>query len=175
MFEDTLELAENKLLLIYILEKINVSISKNKLTEIVLENNLINYFTLQEYINELISSNFLECTEFDKKHRLKLTSKGHKVLKMFKNRISYDKIKIIDSYIQKNISTIKNEISLTADYTIAENNSFTVNLCAYEKDITLIDLKINVSTNKSAKSICEKWKANSTQLYNDILKMLTNS
>jgi predicted transcriptional regulator len=172
MFDDTLELAENKLLLIYILEQIKLPISKNQFTEIVLENNLINYFTLQQYISELITAGFTEYNEVDGKHRLAVTSKGHKVLSMFTNRLSQDKIDVVDSYIKKNISTIRHKIDITADYTIANNNSFTVNLTALENDIALIDLKINVVSNKQARDICTKWKNNSSDLYTKIIKIL---
>jgi predicted transcriptional regulator len=59
MFDDTQELAENKLLLLYIINKINIPISNAYITEIVLENNLLNYFHLQQYLSELVASEFL--------------------------------------------------------------------------------------------------------------------
>lgn len=172
MFDDALELAENKLLLLYILRQIKLPISKNQLNEIVLENNFINYFTLQQYITELISADFIEYSEIDDKHRLAITGSGDKVLNLFLNRISDSKKSIIDDYIEKNINKIKNDISLTADYTIANNNSFTVNLTAIENNITLIDLKLNVVSNKQARELCAKWKNNSSELYTKILKVL---
>ena len=60
MFENSSELAESKLLLLYILKNLKTPISNTQLTEIVLENNLINYFTLQQYISELDSSEFIK-------------------------------------------------------------------------------------------------------------------
>jgi predicted transcriptional regulator len=172
MFEDTLELAENKLLLLYILDHIKLPVSKNQISEIVLKNNFLNYFTLQQYISELITSNFIEYTEINGKNRLTVTSKGLKVLSMFLNRLSEDKTKLVDLYIAENRSTIKQEIELTADYTIDNNNSFTVNLKAEEKGITLIDLRLNVATNKEARNICTRWKNNSSELYNKIISVL---
>jgi predicted transcriptional regulator len=175
MFDDTLELAENKLLLLYILERIKLPVSKNQITEIVLKNNFLNYFTLQQYISELIAAGFIEYTEVSGKNRLTVTSKGHKVLDMFLNRLSEDKTKIVDLYIEENINTIKQQIDLTADYTIANNNSFTVNLKAVEKGITLIDLKLNVVSNKQARDICTRWKNNSSELYNEIINILVDN
>ncbi|AJA47728.1 hypothetical protein DUF4364 [Clostridium pasteurianum DSM 525 = ATCC 6013] len=172
MFDDTLELAENKLLLMYILKQIKLPISKNQLTEIVLKNNLINYFTLQEYISALIAANFISYNDINGKHRLNITSKGDKILSMFSNRLSDAKKELIDSYLKSNILNIKKEISLTADYTLANNDSFTVNLKATENDITLIDLKLNVVSNKQAKDLCVKWKNNSSELYTKIMKVL---
>ena len=60
--ESSLELAENKLLLLYILKTLRQPISNTQLTEIVLENSFINYFTLQQYVNELEEAQFIEYT-----------------------------------------------------------------------------------------------------------------
>ncbi|MGL4873967.1 MAG: DUF4364 family protein, partial [Clostridium sp.] len=43
--ESSLELAENKLLVLYILKLLKQPITNTQLTEIVLENSFINYFT----------------------------------------------------------------------------------------------------------------------------------
>ncbi len=172
MFDDTLELAENKLLLLYILKQIDLPLTKNQLTEIVLENNLLNYFTLQQYISELISANFIEQNEINDKSRLVVTLNGDKVLNMFSNRLSDMKKNLVDDFVKKNINIIKNEISLSADYTIANNNSFTVNLKATENDITLIDLKLNVVSNNQARELCSKWKNHSSELYTKIINIL---
>ncbi|NYC93670.1 putative transcriptional regulator [Clostridium acetobutylicum] len=107
MFEDTLELAENKLLLLYILHKLEFPISKNQFTEIILENNFMNYFILQQYISELISSNFVKSEQKDNKHSVSITHSGTKVLNLFINRLSIDKKDLIDKYISSNLHNIK--------------------------------------------------------------------
>ena len=105
MYDSTLELAENKLLLLYIIKSIKYPISNTQLTDIVLENSFINYFMLQQYVSELISSEFLEYkTQDDDKEIIVLTEKGDKVLFFFKDRISPNKLKLIDEYV-KNDST----------------------------------------------------------------------
>ncbi|MFD3156094.1 DUF4364 family protein [Haloimpatiens sp. FM7330] len=172
MFDDTLELAENKLFLLYIIKNINLPISNMQLTDIVLENNFMNYFSLQQYLSELIASNFLKSYEKNGKHRLIVTDKGLKVLSLFKTRISSDKLEIIDTYLQNHIENIKKEITITADYTIENFDNFVVNLKASEGDYTLINIKIGVPSNKQARELCAKWKNNSSQLYNNIMNIL---
>ncbi|NMM63178.1 DUF4364 family protein [Clostridium sp. P21] len=174
MFEDTLELAENKLLLLFIFEKIKFPVSNNQITQIILENNFINYFTLQQYLNELLSSNFLKYTNETGNHRLIITEKGIRVLSLFVNRISEDKIKAVKDYLSKKLSSIKKEVTITADYTIGKNDNFIVNLKAVENDSILIDIKLNVGSNKDAKDLCHKWKNNSSDLYNKIIQLLIN-
>lgn len=174
MFEDTLELAENKLLLLFIFKKIKFPVSNNQITQIILENNFINYFTLQQYLNELLSSNFLKYTDETGNHRLVITEKGIKVLSLFENRISEDKINAIEDYLNKEIKNIKKEVTITADYTLGKKGNFIVNLKAIENDSILIDIKLNVGSNKDAKDLCHKWKNNSSELYEKIIQLLIN-
>ena len=164
MFDDTLELAENKLLILYIFNKIKFPVSNNQITQIILENNLINYFTLQQYLTELVSSNFVKYTNESGNHRFIITDKGSKVLSLFGNRISNSKIETIDTYLKNEIESIKKEVTVTADYTIENNDNFIVNLKATENDSILMDIKINVGSNKQARILCEKWKSNSSDL-----------
>ena len=172
MFEDTLDLAENKLLVLYIFNKLKFSISNIQITQIVLENNLINYFTLQQYMLELVSSGFLNYTKETEKQRLFISEKGIKVLSLFENRLSSNKTDIIDTYLKSQTENIKKEIAVSADYTIGKSNSFVVDLRTSENDIVLMNLKLSVASNKQAKALCAKWKENSAELYDKIVNLL---
>jgi predicted transcriptional regulator len=174
MFEDALDLAENKLLLLYIFYKIKLPISNIQITQIILENNFINYFTLQQYITELIASNLLKYTELKGKHRLHISQKGDNVLSLFKGRISESKIVLIDNYLKAHIENIKKELTVSADYTIENNNNYLVNLTASEGTFTLIDIKLSVASNNQARNLCTKWRDNPSNLYNKIINLLIN-
>ncbi|HCW03132.1 MAG TPA: DUF4364 domain-containing protein [Clostridium sp.] len=172
MLDDTNQLAENKLILLYLLDRIGMNITRNQLTEIVLENNLVNYFLLQQYITELQNANFLVTIKKNKSKVLSLTEQGKKVLSLFISRIPEDVVEKIEKYIDEKISNIKKKIFLHADYTIEGNNVFIVHLRAQENEVTLIDIKVNVPTKKHAIDLCQNWKSNSSKIYNDIMKTL---
>lgn len=173
MFNSTSDLAEDKLLLLYLLEQIKLPISNNQITQIILENNFINYFTLQEYLSELRNSEFISYIEQDGKHRLVISDKGLTVLSLFRNRISKDKMDAVNSYLSKKLEKIKNEVNISADYTI-ENNNYIVNLKAVENNSILIDLKLNVGSNQQAKDLCAKWKKNPSDIYIKLISLLIN-
>lgn len=173
MFDNSLNLAENKLLLLHIVDKINLPISNIQLTEIVLENKLINYFTLQEYIDELISSNLLNKINQSNKDRLVISEKGKEVLSLFKNRLSKEELLKLDSYIDNKMNLIKKEATVFADYTIENSNSYVVTLNASENNIPLIEVKLTVASNKQARELCDKWRKNPSDLYTKIIKALT--
>ena len=172
MYENSAELAENKLLVLYVIKSLRQAISKTQLTEIILENNFINYFTLQQYISELETAKFVEYIEKNDKKLITITTKGENVLSIFNDRISPIKRDIIDNYISKTIDNIKKELTIHSDYTIEKNNSFVVDLKALEDETLLIDLKISVPTKKQATSLCNRWKENPSDIYTKIVQVL---
>ncbi len=91
---------------------------------------------------------------------------------MFGERLSKNKLEVIDQYLKIHLEKIKKEITISADYTIEGSNNYIVNLKATENNTILIDLKINVPSNKQARELCSKWKNNSAELYNKIMRQL---
>ncbi len=175
MYKNSSELAENKLLMLYVLKSIKEPISNTQLTEIILENNFINYFTFQQYLSELEESKFVEYQEANDKKLLLLTEKGDNVLTLFKARISTSQISIVDEYIKQKIGSIKKELTIHADYTLGSgDDSFIVDLKAIEDQALLMELKLSVPTKKQAASICSKWKENPSEIYTNVINILIN-
>lgn len=174
MYESSSELAENKLLMLYVLKSIHEPISNTQLTEIILENNFINYFTFQQYLSELEEAKFVEYHKTNDKNLLILTKQGDTVLSLFKSRLSPAKIAIIDKYIKEKIESIKKELTIHADYTLGDNDSFIVDLRAVENQSLLMELKLSVPSKNQAISICNKWKDNPSVIYNSIINTFIN-
>ena len=172
MFQDTSELAENKLLLLYILNSIDMPVTNSHITQIVLENNLINYFALQQYLSELASSGFISDTIEGAKHSLKITESGKGTLDFFQNRISQSKRDTVDNYLEINLPEIRNELEITAEYVPSKDNIFMVNLKLSGKRGPLINISVPVRTNSEAKAMCSQWKENSRELYCSIMELL---
>src|SRR5690606_25365276 len=84
---NTEELAQNKLLLLYIIKFSNKDFTNNELTEFVLERNYMNYFFIQQYLSELVNSNFIEKVNIDSKEVYRLLEKGDVALSYFEDRI----------------------------------------------------------------------------------------
>jgi len=172
MYENSAELAENKLLVLYVVKNLKFKLTNTKLTEIILENNFINYFTLQQYISELVASEFLNYDQINDKNLIYITDKGSNVLSFFINRITPLKKKIIDDYLLTMNDTIKNELSIHSDYTISSENNYLVHLKALENDNLLLELKVSVPTKKQASSLCQRWKENPSLIYNNVINLL---
>ena len=172
MFENSSDLAENKLLILYILKTLKEPISNSQLTDLVLENRFINYFTLQEYLTELEDAEFIAYKQIKNKDLITLTEKGENVLSFFGNRISPTQKELFDNYIADKIDTIKKELYIQSDYFPTKDNNFLVDLKAFEGDSILMDLKLSVPSKKHAITLCNKWQNSSSDIYNEIINYL---
>ncbi|MEG0371847.1 MAG: DUF4364 family protein [Clostridium sp.] len=171
MFKDTSELAENKLLLLYILNKLPSPTSNTLITQVVLENNLINYFSLQQYLSELVDNGFISDSKHDKTHKLTLTDSGKSTLDFFINRIPDEKLKVIDSHLENSSYTCAIFKTYTSSYVDNEGVSI-ITLESSENDKTTFSLKVDATTSDEASAICENWRINGSKIQESILELL---
>jgi predicted transcriptional regulator len=172
MFDDKSKSAINKLIILYILDKIEFPLTNTQITNIILENNIINYFSLQESIVELEQSDLVKLEEKDQKVTFQPTEIGLKTLAMFQTKIPKSVRTTLGEYISGNKEQIKKDSEIQADFFKKNDHEYIVNLKAIENDIVLIDLKLSVVSAKQAKFICEKWKSSSGKIYGQIMDTL---
>lgn len=170
---NTEELAQNKLLLLYIIKFSNRSFTNNELTEFVLERNYMNYFFIQQYLSELVVSNFIEKVNIDSREIYKLLEKGEMALSYFEDRIPNSIKEELDREFNRFKIESKRETQVISDYYQKENNLFVVNLKLVENEDVLFSLYLDVASKEQAELICEKWKKDTEHIYKNIIKLLT--
>ena len=172
MFSNSQESAENKLIILLIMNQFSIPLTNSQIMEFVLEKDYMNYFYLQQALGELVSSGMLEYSQSDESFFYLITEKGKNTLQYFSERLDLQ----LRSSIEKSVSLKKQmllrELQVLADYVKERDNEYIVDLKVIENNITLIDLKLNVISNKQAKQICERWKNEAPHLYGDILNLL---
>lgn len=172
MFDDKSKSAVNKLIILHILNTIEIPLTNTQITNIVLENNIINYFALQESMVELEQSDLVRLEETKQKITFQPTEIGIKTINMFQSKIPKSVRTAITEYITKNKDRIKKESEIQADFSKKSEHEYIVNLKAVENDMVIIDLKLSVVSAKQAKFICEKWKSSSGKIYGQIMDTL---
>jgi len=172
MFDDKSKSAVNKLIVLHILDKIEMPLTNTQITNIVLENNIINYFALQESLADLTQSDLIKLEETEQKVTFQPSEIGLKTINMFQNKIPNSVRTTLTEYIVKNKDRIKKESEIQADFSKKNEHEYIVNLKAIENDIVIIDLKLSVVSVKQAKFICEKWKSSSGKIYGQIMDTL---
>lgn len=166
------ELAENKLILLYIIDIANMPISNLQITKIILENQFMNYFMFQQFLNELCEVEHLASEIIENKTFYSITASGKQTLSYFTSHIPIGIKNRIDNSITEIRKRIKNETLVKADYTPESENEFIVKCQVHEDNFSLIDLEISVGTKSDCHTICENWKKYSSQIYSEILDSL---
>lgn len=172
--ENTEDLAQNKLLLMYIIDKSDNLLSNNEITELVLKYNYMNYFLVQQYLSELIGSGFLEYKYSGDKKVYILLEKGKTALSYFEKRIPDDIRKQILSLFSKDIEKKNKPTHIVGEYFKKSNNEYTVNLKLIENAETLMSLYLSVPTKKQAEKICQVWKDRTEYIYKNLLNILVD-
>lgn len=173
--ENSRELAENKLILLHIITSLDMPVTNLTITKIILENKLMNYIFLQQYLDELCEGKFLEKKELDDKLAYSITPAGRQSLDYFTSLIPAGTKSRISEAINDFKKRIKYETSIVADYVAVNENEYITDLRICEGSFTYIDLKLTVGSRNDAKSICNIWTKNSEQIYKNILEIFNES
>jgi len=172
MFDSGSILAKNKLKILYIFYTINIPINNTDITKFVLEKDYMDYFTLQKILNELKEDEFLTVDKVDGKDLYYLTETGKDTVDMFIDKIP----KMYRKNIEDNFKSLRKEIEknrqLVGHYFQRKDKDYTVILQAFEDDITVFNLSINVPDEDTAKNITQKWKDNPDKIYSEFINIL---
>lgn len=173
MFESSLEkLAESKLTILYLLNKMNTPMSKGQICQFALELNYIEYFSLQNYISEMVESNFIKEIKDSEKLIYINTDEGKKILSMFSSKIPESVKKQVDDYVSNMKRQVRREIGTKADYFHIGKNKYVVNCGIYENEKIIIELKMTLASKEQAILACKNWKSDTDAFYLDNVKRL---
>ena len=167
-------IADKKLIILYLLSKMNIPLTKQQITNAVLENNLIDFFTFQQCTSELEESGMIKQVLHQKKQCFETTISGKNAVGVFEQRIPKSTTGIIDNYISRNKDSLKKESQVIAEYSKISDKEYIVSLKVIEKELVLMDLKLSVVSAKQAKLVCEKWKNSSEKIYSQLIGSLIN-
>jgi DNA-binding PadR family transcriptional regulator len=168
----TTEIVENKLILLYMLEKIDLTLSSLQIYKIVLKNSFMNYFVLQHTLDELAEKHFLNSEIIEGRRAYSISPSGSKTLGYFLEKIPAGIRKRIDDSVYSIKRQVRNETKITADYIPESENEYTVTLAIHEDSFPLIDIKFAAGTKNDAREICSNWLHNPQEIYSEIVNSL---
>ena len=117
------DLAENKVLILYLLNKLSDGIKSDDLYKIVSSTNGINYFYFQELLTDLINANLVGSFTKDEDTFIKITSEGKNSLSLTKSLLpGILKLKA-DSVFKDEVSSIAEESSIVTEYIPKDENN----------------------------------------------------
>ena len=167
------KLAENKLIILYLLRKMDVSLSNTEICQFALERNIMDYFAVQQYLSELTDSEFLEAFTENGTTRYTITKEGSNALTFFQNRITDWLKNAANEYIKNNLTRIRSEYETSANYFPEINGEFLVkcDVCGIDGS-QIMEVDVTVATKNQAQRICSNWKKNVNSIVAEIFNVL---
>ena len=165
-------LAENKVLILYILYLLDKDIRQDDLFKIISSINDINYFYFKQIIIDLIDSRLVGTYTKDEEQVIKITTDGKNAYDLTKDVLpGILKLKA-DNVFQKEMSSIENEASVIAEFIPKNENEYTVKCKIVENNETIFEVKTFAGSRERAKNIVDNWNKNANIIYPKILNML---
>ena len=172
--DNTTTLAENKVLILYILIQINGEIVQDNLFKIISAINNINYFYFKQLLTDLIDSKLVGLYTKDDEQVLKITSEGKNAYELTKD-VMPGLLKLKAEHVFKiEFPNIEEASSIIAEFTPKNENNYTVKLKIVENNETIFEVKTYAGSRERAKKIVDNWNNHANTIYPNILELLFN-
>lgn len=169
---DSNTLAENRALILYILDKVSKPTTNDALFKLVLSAENMNYFYFQQFLLDLEEQKYIISYTKDGSLLYDLTDEGRKTLALTGDLIpGIIKFKV-DNNFKEVLTEIADEVSVTSDFIPEDDNSYSVKCKIVENNKTLFELTTFAGSREQAKAISENWNNNAVKIYPEILALL---
>lgn len=170
---DTNSLAQDKVLILYILNKLDKDITSSDLFKIMSNINDMNYFYFRQILIDLVDSKLIGSYTKDENSVYEITTEGKTSLDLTIDVLpGLTKLKA-DTVLKNELNKIVDESSIVAEYIPENESSFTVKCKIIENNTTVFEVKTFAGSRQRAKSIADNWKNNANSIYPKILNLLT--
>ncbi|MCL2223480.1 MAG: DUF4364 family protein [Defluviitaleaceae bacterium] len=171
---------ENKLLLLYLINMMDLPMSRSQITDFIIQKDLMHHFVLEQNLTDMVQRKFLEASlensQDENTTRYALTEDGLTNLELLENQIPRPVRTMIANYVDENRGKIKKGFEKTAHYfPNADNDEYIVKCGVYDdkRGSMLMEISVPVITREQAKFIQANWNENYNALYQKILTILT--
>lgn len=172
--DNTTALAENKVLILYILNQLSSGIIEDGLYKIISSINNVNYFYFKEVLTDLLDSKLVGKFTKDEEDDsvLKITSEGTNALSLTIDVLpGILKLKA-DNVFKEEFSSITDETSIIAEFIPRNENDYTIKCKIIENNETIFEVRTFAGSRDRAKKIVDNWNNNASKIYPKILDIL---
>jgi len=171
---------ENKLLILYLINMMDLPMSRAQLTDFIIDKELMNHFTLEQNLVDMEDRGFLESTREDAQDisttRYTLTEVGISHLEELNEHIPKPVRRMINQYVDNTRGKIRKGFERTCHYfPDLETDEFIVKCGVYDdkRGTSLMEISMPVATREQAKQIQTHWNLNYSSIYQKVLNALT--
>lgn len=166
-------LAENKLVILYLLNKAGCSLTNLQMLRLLNDFEDFNYYYFQHLLSDLVSQSYVANYQQGEEWLYEITSKGKEILELTENILPGIKKLKLDMIIKDMLYVVQNEVAVTAEYIPESYNNYITRCRIMESHKTIFELSISCTSQEQARKISENWKKYANEYYPEMIKMLT--
>lgn len=163
--EDSEILAENKVIILYVLNKLNKPIDNDSLLKLIFSIKEMNYFYFQQFLLDLLENKYIIGYTKDDKTMYKITDLGIQTLSLTDDILPGILKLQIDNALNANVDDVQNEEHAVSEFTPRSENEFIVTCKLVQNNMTIFEVKLQANSVEEAKFISEKWENNYEEIY----------
>ncbi len=170
---DDESLAENKVLILYVLNTANKALTNDVLYKLVLSAADMNYFYFQQFILDLINVKYIFSFQKEDQTLYQITDSGKRTLDLTLDLLpGIIKLKA-DTNLKSILDSSEEESSIVAEFTPLSENHYTIVCKIIENNETVFEVKTFAGSREEAKNIVSNWQNHAESIYPKILDILT--
>lgn len=166
---------QDKLIVLYIINKLNKSVTNLQMVDFVLEVTGIDYFTLQNILFQMKVNGFIDIFYEEEVGYYKITDEGKEMVDSLISIVPEFIISRINKQLKESTKKINQKSVVYADFFPDGEDNFMVKCKISEGGKKLIEVNVSVQTREQAIDICNKWYESPSKYYLEIIKLLSNN
>lgn len=161
-----------KLTILYMLDSVDFSLSNAIVSDFILKEGFTDYFNIQTAFSELETDGLITSSTTYKTTYYSITKDGKDTLDCFHYEISHAIKDDVKAYLKEHFNDIVETLSIVSDYSKSGDHTYITECKILERGTFLASVKLSVSSEEQAQSVCRKFKENSSELYAYLIKTL---
>ena len=166
-------LTDKRLILLYVLNKINMPLTLERIVYIACGNEWMNYFDLSEAIVELTESELLTAVSDAGGKTFVISAAGREALSEFMSRIPYSLRNEIEAFCESNARRIRMVSQNLSRITKSSGGEWNVRLWVEDNGAEQLSISIACPTRTYANELCNRWVDSASDIYQNIIAQLS--
>lgn len=160
-----------KLIVLYMLDKVNFPMTNAQLSDFILTQGYTDYFKFQQTISELLETDLVQGETIRNNTYYTITPQGIEACKFFQGKISKAIKDDIHRFLRENEYSLREQVSVLADYD-KSGSEYEVLLRVREQGSDLLKLSLRVPTETQADLMCRRFEEKNQAIYAYLMKQL---
>ena len=169
---DNETLAENRVLILYLLSLLDSAVNNDALYRLVLSIQDMNYFYFQQFLLDLQANNYIAIYEKEGIELYEITENGRSTLTLTIDMLpGIIKMKV-DQKVKGELREIQNESAIKAEFIPLSEREFIVKCKIIENNVVNFEIQTLASSREQAIKIVKNWEENTNEIYPKVIELL---